>query len=230
MPASPTLDKAPGHTDACEHTVWCVDSGSERLAVWLPGTRALHHPGCSGDASLGRALLLLCLLARMAGQEVCNMCFLRECNVCASVRIFLQRNSFDQSHTERRAPQGGVRRCSVSTRCRTGTPGRWAGTRRGDAGADVHTSSTQTPRKRAVFLGRGACHTPERCCCTWRGQRASARGGQAPWDPFAQCGGRSYRLRSGVCPRLCRAHLSQTPGRIEAYACIHTSTSANAKC
>jgi hypothetical protein len=36
------------------------------------------------------------------------MCFLRECNVCASVRIFLQRNSFDQSHTERRAPQGGA--------------------------------------------------------------------------------------------------------------------------
>jgi hypothetical protein len=125
---------------------------------------------------------------------------------------------------------GGVRRCSVSTRCRTGTPGRWAGTRRGDAGADIHTSSTQTPMKRAVFLGRGACHTPERCCCTWRGQRASARGGQAPWDPFAPCGGRSYGLSSGVCPRLCRAHLSQTPGRIEAYACIHTSTSANAKC
>jgi hypothetical protein len=67
------------------------------------------------------------------------MCFLRECNVCASVRIFLKRNSFEQSYTERRAPQGGVRRCSVSTRCRTGTPGRWAGTRRGDAGADVHT-------------------------------------------------------------------------------------------
>jgi hypothetical protein len=116
MPASPTLDKAPVHTDACEHTMWCVDSGSERLAVWLPGTRALHHPGCSGDASLGRALLLLCLPARMAGQEVCNMCFLLECNVCASVRIFLQRNSFDQSHTERRARKGG---CDVAA-CQPG--------------------------------------------------------------------------------------------------------------
>ena len=40
------------------------------------------------------------------------MYFFIESNVCARVRIFLNRNSFSQSHTERRAPQGGLRRCS----------------------------------------------------------------------------------------------------------------------
>jgi hypothetical protein len=45
MPASHTLEKAPVHQDACEDTLWCVDSGSERLAALLPGTRALQYPG-----------------------------------------------------------------------------------------------------------------------------------------------------------------------------------------
>jgi hypothetical protein len=44
MTASHTLEKAPVHQDACDDTLWCVESGSERLAALLSGTRALHHP------------------------------------------------------------------------------------------------------------------------------------------------------------------------------------------
>jgi hypothetical protein len=40
------------------------------------------------------------------------MCFFIESNVCAKVRIVLNRKSFSQSNTERRAPKGGLRRCS----------------------------------------------------------------------------------------------------------------------
>jgi len=40
------------------------------------------------------------------------MCFCRESNVCAKVHIFLKRKSFSQPHTGRRAPQGGLQRCS----------------------------------------------------------------------------------------------------------------------
>ena len=40
------------------------------------------------------------------------MCFFLESNVCAKVRIVLKRNSFYPSNTERRAPQGGLRRSS----------------------------------------------------------------------------------------------------------------------
>ena len=56
MPASPTRDKAPVHTDACEHTVWCVDAGSERLAVWQ---------SAAGAADC-RALGLTCVLTALA--------------------------------------------------------------------------------------------------------------------------------------------------------------------
>ena len=143
------------------------------------------------------------------------MCFFIESNVCAKVRILLNRKSFYQSNTERRAPKGGLRRCSGVNKVSHVAPCRFAGTLRVDAGADVHTASTQTPRKIAVFMGRGACRTLEGFCCTWRCQLASAHGGKATWYPFSQCGGRSYGLGSGVCPHHCRAHLLQTQGLIE---------------
>jgi hypothetical protein len=40
------------------------------------------------------------------------MSFFLESNVYAKVRILLKRKSFSQSNTERRAPKGGLRRCS----------------------------------------------------------------------------------------------------------------------
>src|SRR5215831_18448599 len=127
------------------------------------------------------------------------------------------RGKASSSRTRRGEPRkAGCDVAAASTRGRPWTPCRFAGTLRVDAGADVYTASTPTPRKRAVFMGCGACHTLEGCCCTWRCQLASAPGGTATEHPFSPCGGRSYGLGGGVCPRHCRAHLLQTPGLIEA--------------
>jgi hypothetical protein len=44
MTASHTLEKAPVHKYACDDTLWCLESGYERLAALLSGTRSLQHP------------------------------------------------------------------------------------------------------------------------------------------------------------------------------------------